>query len=133
MSAYLKFPAIDALAAVTASAATAHVTWIAERAGQFVVVHGEGATDEAYDLAKVKAGMAFDTKGSVVEVALQPTDRNMILAPAEGASILSGVFDKGWRTEDAAGEWRNVPADGFADLKWAGKYATYAVAHIAPT
>lgn len=70
MSIYLRFAAIAALAAVTASAANAHATWIAEPAGQFAVVQGEGATDEAYDPAKVKAGMAFDAKGSVVEVAL---------------------------------------------------------------
>jgi nickel transport protein len=97
-----------ALTLLAAPIANAHATWIAERTGDYAVIHGEGASDEAYDPTKVTAAMAFNPAGAALEVALQPQPKNVILKPAEGAAVLSAVFDSGWWTEDATGEWHNA-------------------------
>ena len=111
----------------------AHATWIAERASKYAVVHGEGASNEAYDPAKVGSASAFDTAGAAVAVELERTARNVVLQPAEGAAVLSTVFDEGWWPEDADGEWHNPPAELFPGFRASGKYATYSVAYVAPT
>jgi nickel transport protein len=117
----------------TTSLANAHASWIAQRAGDWAVVHGQGATDEAYDPAKVTAVTGFDATGNPVAVEVKPQAKNVLLAPAEGAAVLSTVWDEGWWTEDAKGEWHNKPAAEVADFKTTGKYVTYVVSYIGLT
>jgi nickel transport protein len=126
-------PLALALLISSTSLADAHASWIAQRAGDWAVVHGQGATDEAYDPAWVTAVTGFDKAGNQVAVEVKPQDKNVLLAPAEGAAVLSTVWDEGWWTEDAAGEWHDAPADSFADFKSTGKYVTYVVSYIGLT
>lgn len=114
----------------SAGLADAHASWITERAGDYAVVHGHGAADDAYDPAKVTEVTAFDKAGDPVAVEVLPQEKNVRLAPAEGAAVLSTVWDEGWWTEDAAGEWHNAPAEGFADFRSTAKYVTYVVSYV---
>jgi nickel transport protein len=130
----LKQSLTAALMLGAATAASAHATWIAQRSGEYAVVHGEGsATDEAYKPEIVSAPLAFDKSGAPLAVTLNPLATSMQVKPAEGSAILSVVYDEGWWTEDAKGEWHNAPADGFVDFKGTGHYSTYPVAYIAAT
>jgi nickel transport protein len=113
--------------------AQAHASWITQRAGDWAVVHGQGATDEAYDPAKVTAVTGLDATGNPVAVEVKPQAKNVLLAPAEGAAVLSTTWDEGWWTEDAAGQWHNSPPEGFAGVKSAGDYTTYVVSYIGLT
>ena len=114
--------------------ASAHATWITQRNGEWAVVHGEGsASDEAYDPKIVTTPLAFDAAGLAVTVALAPLDTSVRVKPAEAAAVLALNYEEGWWTEDAAGEWHNAPAAGFADYKGTGFYVTYPVAYIGPT
>lgn len=117
----------------TSQLADAHATWITQRAGEWAVVSGEGASDDAYDPAKVTAVTGLDAAGNPVSVEVKPQQRNVVLAPAEGAAVLTTVWDEGWWTEDAAGEWHNKPSDDFAGFKSTGKYRTYVVSYVALT
>jgi nickel transport protein len=118
----------------TTALASAHATWIAQRSGDWAVVHGEGsATDEAYDPSKVGAAFALDAAGNAVAVEVAPQQKSAILKPAGGASVLGAVFDEGWWTEDSAGEWHNAAPDAFPDFRSTGKYQTYIVSYIGLT
>lgn len=117
----------------SSSLAAAHASWITQRAGDWAVVHGHGAADDPYDPAEVTAVTAFDKAGIPVAVEVRPQERNVLLAPDEGAAVLSTVWDEGSWTEDASGEWHNAPSDGFAGFKSTGKYVTYVVSYIART
>lgn len=125
---------VAATAFLFAEAASAHATWIAQRNGDWAVIHGEGsATDEAYDPAKVIASAAFDKAGAALAAKLVPQEKNVLLAPADGAAVLTATYDEGWWTEDAKGEWHNEKADGFPDYKGTGHYQTYVVSYIGAT
>jgi nickel transport protein len=122
-----------ALLLASASVASAHASWITERAGEWAVVHGEGSTDEAYDPAKVTGVTGRDAAGNPVAVTITPGDRNAVLAPAAEVSVLTATWDEGWWTEDSAGEWHNAPPDGFADFKATFDYTTWVVSYVGPT
>lgn len=116
---------------MTAGQALAHATWIAQHSGDYVVIHGEGsATDEAFDGTKVAEPKGFDKTGAAVAVALAVSDKGAALTGTEGAAVLSVRFNEGWWTEDAEGEWHNMPADGIADFKSTGEYSTYVVSYV---
>lgn len=131
ISAYLT---VGLLAAFSANSALAHANWISERAGDWVVVRGEGsASDEAYDPAKVTAAAGMDASGAPVAVDIKPQEKNVKLEPAEGAAVLSAIFESGWWTKDADGNWHNEPADAYAGFKSSGHYQTFITSYIAET
>jgi nickel transport protein len=126
-------PLALALLVGATSLADAHASWITQRAGEWAVVHGHGAADDPYDPAKVTAVTGFDKTGAPLVVEVMPLEKNVLLAPAEGVAVMSIIWDEGWWTEDAAGEWHNAPSDTFAGFKSTGKYTTYVVSYVALT
>ena len=118
---------------LAATPALAHSTWIAKRGGEFTVVHGYGASDDAYDPATVGGAKALDAEGAEVPVSLQPLGRTASLAgAAEGeAAVLTATMAHGWWTEDAEGEWHNAPPEGFPGFRSAGQYTDHPVAVFA--
>ena len=131
---YLATLFVGAAALSVPSAALAHASWIAQQAGDYVVIHGEGsATNEAYTPTIVSDAKGFDKTGAPLTIALMPQVKVMGLGGTESASILSVVYSDGWWTEDAKGEWHNAAADAFPDFKGTGQYFTYPVAYVAAT
>jgi hypothetical protein len=129
----MRYTLAIALLIGSTSLAHAHASWITQRAGDWAVVHGNGAADDPYDPAKVTAVTGLDAAGNPVAVEVRPQAKNVLLAPAEGAAVISTVWDEGWWTEDAAGEWHNAPPEGFAGFKSAGDYTTYVVSYVGLT
>jgi hypothetical protein len=122
-----------ALLLFSTALANAHASWITQRAGDYAVVHGDGAADDAYDPAKVTDVTGRDAAGAAVAVETVPQEKSVLLKPGEGAAVLSTVWDEGWWTEDAAGEWHNAPPEGFAGFRSAGDYTTFVVSYIGLT
>jgi hypothetical protein len=123
--------AASALALAIATAASAHATWIAMRGGEFAVVHGDGGAEEAYDPDAVSEAKAMGADGAPITVTPEPVGGVVRLGGAAEAAVLTAAFAGGWWTEDAAGEWHNVPPDGIDGFKSAGEYFEYPVTIVA--
>lgn len=74
--------------ALQAGSVQAHGLWVAQRAGQWAAVYGEGAEDEAYEPTAIQRVEAWNEQGQAA----------------------------GWRSEIRAGQWRLVPEEPVARL-----------------
>lgn len=92
----------------SASVASAHGVWLAERTDEMAVVYGHGAEDDAYDPSKVTSVIGIAADGSSVPVEVLPHERNATVTLPEGIVAAVTTFDNGFWIKDAAGEWQNV-------------------------
>lgn len=114
------------LAALLAGPAVAHGIWIEESHGALAVVYGHGATNEAYEPARVTSLLACDAAGTCSDAAPTVLDTHVELARPEGAATLAATFDNGLWTQGADGEWLNVPRAAVAGATASGRYLKYA-------
>ncbi|PVZ11387.1 MULTISPECIES: DUF4198 domain-containing protein [unclassified Pseudomonas] len=98
-----------ALPLLAATQANAHGLWTEQRRGHIEVVVGEGAEDDAFDPAQVKAAHAWNGKGDALKVEIEKLKDHARLAPAKGAAVVAVEFDAGVWTKDADGKWAEKP------------------------
>lgn len=96
-----------ALALALPSLAQAHGIWIAQRTGELAIVYGHGGSDDAYDPAKVSAVAARTAAGASAPVKIARRERNVVIAPAEEAAVVTVVFDGGFWAKTREGKWVN--------------------------
>lgn len=100
---------ILAFALLVSTSASAHGLWTEQRRGNTEVVFGEGAEDDAYDAASVKAGWAWTAEGKAIPVSLERLVDHARLKPATPAAFTAVQFDAGVWTESSDGQWANKP------------------------
>jgi uncharacterized GH25 family protein len=116
---------------LTSASAEAHSVWITQRAGDWAVVYGHGSSDDEYEIERVTAAAAVDAAGAPTEARVAPSGKIAIFEAPEEAALLMATFDHGYWTEDAAGDWHNLPPNEVEGAKSAGRYLNYAVAIVA--
>lgn len=92
-----------------AAQASAHGLWTEQRRGHIEVVFGEGAEDDAFNPAQVKAAQAYDGQGKPVNIAIERLDNHARLMPTEGAAVVAVELDAGVWTKGADGKWVEKP------------------------
>lgn len=118
---------------LTGQAATAHGIWIAESHSNLAVIYGHGASDEAYDPAKLTSLRGCDAAGACADIISEPLPTHVEIARPAGMTLLSATFDNGYWSKDAAGEWQNLPKTEVPGATEGGqylKYTTYVLDHL---
>jgi nickel transport protein len=76
---------------LSGTAATAHGAWVAERHGEFYVVYGHGAADDAYDPAKVTMLQACSLAMECTDIARRDAAEHVAFAKPRGTADPAGV------------------------------------------
>jgi nickel transport protein len=124
--------AVALTALLSGTAATAHGAWVAERHGEFYVVYGHGAADDAYDPAKVTMLQACSLAMECTDIARRDAAEHVAFAKPEAPLIRLG-FDNGFWSKGADGEWQNLPKDQVAGATESGHYVktgTFVAGHL---
>jgi nickel transport protein len=114
------------------TAAQAHGVWVAERHGEFYVVYGHGASDDAYDPAKVTSLQACSLALECIDVARNNAEDHVAFTKPEAPLVRLG-FDNGYWSKGADGEWQNLPKDQVTGATESGQYVktgTYVTGHL---
>jgi nickel transport protein len=116
------------------SAVYAHSAWVAQRSGKIAVVYGHGASDEAYDAAKVKGAKALSATGDSLEAKLETTGSYVAFnaADMDKVAVFGVTFDNGFWTQKPDGKWVNEPRSKHPDGKAAGQYIKHVVSVVKP-
>lgn len=114
--------------------ALAHGAWVAERHGQFYIVYGHGAGDDAYDPSKVTSVQACTAELVCTDILRVDAATHVAFEkPVDGTALIRLGFDNGYWTKDAAGKWHNLPKDQVAGASESGHYVktgTYVTDHL---
>lgn len=111
--------------------ACAHNIWVAQRAGEWALVLGEGAQDDAYLPAAVRQAQAVDRHGRAVGLLQQPRERNLVLVPASSAATLTVSFVDGYWSQGSDGQWTEGTRRQFPMARTVGYYQMYSRTQIA--
>lgn len=117
-----------ALPLLFANAAQAHGLWTEQRRGHTEVVFGEGAEDDAFSPASVKAGWAWATDAKPVPLTIERLADHARLAPASPAAVLAAEFDAGVWSETTDGQWENKGRSEVKNVKQAMQVTKYTLA-----
>jgi nickel transport protein len=112
----------------------AHSAWIAQRSGKMSVIYGHGASDDAYNTAKVKDAKALSVTGESLEATLETAGSYLALnaADLDKVAVFGVTFDNGFWTEKADGEWVNEGKSKHPGAKSAGHYIKHVVSVVKP-
>lgn len=113
--------------------AHAHGVWVAQRAGEWAVVLGEGPLDDAYRPSAVLQVLAQAHDGSSTPVALLPRERNLVLQPSLGTATLGLRFDDGYWSRRPDGQWVEGHRLQVPDARRIGHYQMFSRTVIAPS
>lgn len=117
-----------ALALLVSTSASAHGLWTEQRRGNTEVVFGEGAEDDAYDAASVKAGWAWTAEGKGVPLTVERLADHARLKAATPAALTAVEFDAGVWTQAADGQWANKPRAEVKNPKQSIRATKYSLA-----
>ena len=109
----------------------AHDQFLAQRFGEWSVVHGHWAGGEdAYAPAKVTSAWALDARGGKLDVRIADRGTHAGLVPPEGAALLAADFYGGFRTKGADDKMVAKPKNEVEGAKMAIEAKTYLAAVI---
>lgn len=112
--------------------AVAHGIWIAQRHGELAIVYGHGASDEAYDPAKITAVAAHDGEQAVPVTPVNRETHALVPMP-ERAPVLIATMDNGYWSQGADGKWVNKPKSEVPGAKQASRSLKHTVAILRHT
>jgi len=108
----------------------AHGTWLAKRAGAWMVVLGEGADDQAYDTGKVKKITAYSKDSTPSQMDAEARQGYVTVNPPQDAVILVVEFDHGYWAKGADGKSVNKSMKEVPGAKAGSKNLKYNVAYL---
>lgn len=122
------------LLCLATGAAQAHGLWVAQRAGQWAAVYGEGAEDDVYDPSAIGQVDAWDGAGRPAPWRSERRAGQWLFLPEAPAAQVALRLDAGEWSETADGRWlpggRGAP---IADVRQTWRLQRYASALLAPT
>lgn len=111
----------------------AHGLWVAQRAGQWAAVYGEGAEDEAYDPAAISRVEAWNEAGQAVRWRGEVHAGQWRFVPEAPVARLGLQLDAGdWR-EMTDGRWLAPGQSAVGEVRRSWRLLRYASAVLAPT
>lgn len=108
--------------------AMAHGIWIAQRHGDLATVYGHGASDEAYDPAKVTQATGHLEDGTTAPATTEDHGNHVLVVPPKDAAVVTATMDNGYWSEGPDGKWVNKPKSEVDGAKQAGRYLKHTVA-----
>lgn len=124
--------AVGLLSCLCWGQAQAHGIWVAQRAGEWAVVLGEGAEDEAYKPEAVQQLQALTAQGTRAELKPDPRPRQTMLQTTPDTAIVGVQLEDGYWSQNAEGKW--VPGSRLQvpDARKASYTLMFSRSHIAP-
>lgn len=122
------------LLCLAGAGAEAHGLWLAQRAGQWAAVYGEGAEDEAYDPAAIGQVAAWTPEGQAAAWRSGSRAGLWTFVPEQAVAQLVFRYDAGEWTETTDGRWLaggRAARIGEARRTW--RLQRYASALLVPT
>lgn len=120
--------------AMLAGSAQAHGLWVAQRAGQWAAVYGEGAEDEAYDPTAIQQVEARNEQGQAARWRSEVRAGQWRFEPEEPVARLALRLDAGAWREMADGRWlADGQAAGSGEVRRTWRLLRYASAVLAPS
>lgn len=119
-----------ALLLASLASASAHGIWIAQRHGDQAIVYGHGASDEAYDPAKLTSLAAATGDGKAVAPDVSKAKDHVTFSLPDSAVYVSATMDNGYWTERQDGSWVNKAKDEVTDARTAGRNFKHAVSLV---
>lgn len=112
--------------------AQAHAVWVAQRAGEWALVLGEGPADDSYKPAAVKRVQARGKNGKPIET-VKPLarERNIVLDGAASSAAVAVTFEDGYWSQQANGAWVAAPKSKTPGARKAGYYLMYTTTLLA--
>lgn len=120
--------------AMLAGSVQAHGLWVAQRAGQWAAVYGEGAEDEAYDPLAIRQVEAWNGHGQAARWRSEIRAGQWLFVPEEALARLALHYDGGEWREMKNGDWLptgHPVAPGEVRQTW--RLLRYASAVLAPS
>ena len=118
--------------AMLAGSVQAHGLWVAQRAGQWAAVYGEGAEDEAYDPAAIHLVEAWREQGQAARWHSEIRAGQWLFVPEEPVARLALRFDAGAWREMTDGRWlADGQAAGSGEIRRTWRLLRYASAVLA--
>lgn len=114
----------------TATLASAHGVWVAERWGDLAVIYGHGAEDSPYDPAKLTSARAFDKSGAPIDLEVKADGDRVWLEASEEPAVILVDFDNGFWTKAGDGTWVNEPKSKVPGATEAGHYIKHNVSLV---
>ena len=104
----MRIPAYLLLAGLFASSgALAHGLWTEERRGNFEVVYGLCAEDNAFKAEKISGAWAYDVAGKMIPVTVERLADHARLQPLKKPAVLGVALDNGAWSKTPDGKWVN--------------------------
>ena len=116
---------------LTLGNAQAHSVWVAQRTGEWTVILGEGALDDAYKPSAVLQVLAQTSDGSEASVIPQPHERNLVLKPTQNTATLGIRFEDGFWSQKIDGQWVEGNRLQVPDARKVGYYQMFSRTVIA--
>lgn len=105
--------------------ASAHGVWVAQRAGEWAIVLGEGAVDDSYRPDAVKQVLGQRRDGSPATVGVRPKERNVVLEPDAETVAVAVSFEDGYWSQKPDGQWVAGPRTQVREARRAGYYQMF--------
>lgn len=122
-----------ACAVFVATQAEAHGVWVAQRAGEWAVVLGDGPADDAYKADVVKSVQGRSASGAPLAVPVRAQARNVVLEPAADVAAVAVRFEDGYWSQSAEGPWVAGSRSKVPGATRAGYYEMYTHTVLAAT
>ena len=116
-----------------ARAVFAHGVWIAQRAGEWTLVVGEGSADDAYEPSAATILEARDERGKAVTVGLRRQQRNAVLDRSEASAAVAASYEDGYWSQGADGSWVAGRKSNVPGAVRTGYYMMYTTTLLAPS
>ncbi len=111
----------------------AHGIWLADATRGYVLVYGHGADVDPYDVGKVTSMQGCDGAGACTPLESVAAADHVTLPDPGTAPRLAATFDNGFWSQDAEGDWHNLPKTEVEGAVRGGrylKYTTYLAGHM---
>lgn len=95
------------LGSLISAQAQAHGLWTEQRRGNFEVVYGHGAEDDAFKAEKISRAWAFNASGRSIPVTVERLSDHARLQPLSAPAALAVAMDNGAWSKTADGKWVN--------------------------
>lgn len=115
-----------------AGQAAAHGIYAKERHDEVVIIYGHGPTDEKYEHKDLLELKGYGKDSAALKVDYSSKNGYITLAPSEDLKAISGVFDNGYWSEQADGEWVKKSKDQIEGAKQGGRYMKYNTTILKP-
>ena len=98
---------------------------MAQRQGEMAFIYGHGPSDEPFTADRFKDAVAYSQEGEKTDVAVEYKHGYAVLPKDSQLGLVTGIYDNGFWSEKADGEWVNESKPEVEGARQGGHYMKY--------